>query len=785
MTEASTAIRLATSGKAEVKNDFAEVQAAGTAAMAAIADASEKAADQSESAADRAAARQEASYRRMAAAAKVAAVAGVNQDAFNGALGASGSQQFATVNLDRSIGAARDAAAAFEAQFRAEDETAAAAAKLHAVLDPLWAAQERYDAELRSANSLLAQGAIDETLHAKAVAASTARLREAEDAAEGLGGAHRGLGASGMIAEHAVRSFSDSIVAGQNPVQALAMEVPRLAEALQFMAVESNATEGALGKFAAIMSGGWGLAITAGISLVSILGPELYKMVTASDAATDATKSNEDAIRDLAAAEGKEIQTKEQAIQASVFAAAKMLVEEGETRKLTIAKLQLAEANLAQSRSALGASGGELQHNRADPGVSGIVDAETQIASLTKQIDTQNAAIKVAAVNYRNAKFDRTAFFAAGDTDKSTAAAQAYDRASAHLRQEFDAGRISQAQVKTGLDAAAAARDAATASAGRHGRAVNEEAKAEREAAKEARELRASLADLVKIDPADAATAKYRKQIEEIARLEKAGMTRGGIDTPQADNYRLEALKAWSTAEIAAEDQAREKLLATLGPAIRDGSKSLADSIDLSKQVDFIGLLPSKQIDEQKKNVEKLASTFQSAFDGGTSSIWERFKEEGEHVIAELIAKWVAAHLGDASGNVSFGSITGAIGGLFGHGGTNADSFLASSLGHNAAGTEYWSGGMSWVGENGPELVRMPTGSRVTNASDTRRMMQAANDPARVVVSVETNDDVFDAKVSRISGAQVQGAAPHIAAGGAALARHNAGKSQRRRLGTR
>lgn len=42
--------------------------------------------------------------------------------------------------------------------------------------------------------------------------------------------------------------------------------------------------------------------------------------------------------------------------------------------------------------------------------------------------------------------------------------------------------------------------------------------------------------------------------------------------------------------------------------------------------------------------------------------------------------------------------------------------------GRNAGGTDYWSGGWSWVGENGPELQWMPRGSQVLDAERSRRV---------------------------------------------------------------
>lgn len=40
--------------------------------------------------------------------------------------------------------------------------------------------------------------------------------------------------------------------------------------------------------------------------------------------------------------------------------------------------------------------------------------------------------------------------------------------------------------------------------------------------------------------------------------------------------------------------------------------------------------------------------------------------------------------------------------------------------GNNATGNDNWRGGLTWVGENGPELVALPSGSRIASAQDSR-----------------------------------------------------------------
>lgn len=45
-----------------------------------------------------------------------------------------------------------------------------------------------------------------------------------------------------------------------------------------------------------------------------------------------------------------------------------------------------------------------------------------------------------------------------------------------------------------------------------------------------------------------------------------------------------------------------------------------------------------------------------------------------------------------------------------------------SYIGHNASGSESWRGGLTWVGEEGPELVNIPTGSTIYNNSESTNM---------------------------------------------------------------
>lgn len=65
----------------------------------------------------------------------------------------------------------------------------------------------------------------------------------------------------------------------------------------------------------------------------------------------------------------------------------------------------------------------------------------------------------------------------------------------------------------------------------------------------------------------------------------------------------------------------------------------------------------------------------------------------------------------------------------------------SSYYGYNAAGTQNWRGGLTWVGEAGPELVHLPRGSQVYNAQDSRDMATTVNNYI-TVNGIEQLDEV-------------------------------------------
>ena len=73
------------------------------------------------------------------------------------------------------------------------------------------------------------------------------------------------------------------------------------------------------------------------------------------------------------------------------------------------------------------------------------------------------------------------------------------------------------------------------------------------------------------------------------------------------------------------------------------------------------------------------------------------------------------------------------------------------NYGRNAGGSESWRGGLTWVGEAGPELVRLPKGSQIYNSQDSRNM---GGDSYYITIDAknvrEFNDIVELAKSARV-----------------------------------
>lgn len=107
-------------------------------------------------------------------------------------------------------------------------------------------------------------------------------------------GAHTSMSTSSLILQHVVRATSDSFAAGMPPAQIFAQQISRVGEIVAF-------SGGAFGRFGAFLTGGWGIAITAGIS---VLAPFVAKLFEAHDAA-ELAKAGSDGLAEAQGSLGK------------------------------------------------------------------------------------------------------------------------------------------------------------------------------------------------------------------------------------------------------------------------------------------------------------------------------------------------------------------------------------------------------------------------------------------------------------------------------------------------
>lgn len=66
------------------------------------------------------------------------------------------------------------------------------------------------------------------------------------------------------------------------------------------------------------------------------------------------------------------------------------------------------------------------------------------------------------------------------------------------------------------------------------------------------------------------------------------------------------------------------------------------------------------------------------------------------------------------------------------------------NIGKNAQGTDYWRGGLTWVGEKGPELIELPRGSKVFSNEKSMEMVSGKGNPNSSNTSLTIHIDNFN-----------------------------------------
>ncbi len=79
------------------------------------------------------------------------------------------------------------------------------------------------------------------------------------------------------------------------------------------------------------------------------------------------------------------------------------------------------------------------------------------------------------------------------------------------------------------------------------------------------------------------------------------------------------------------------------------------------------------------------------------------------------------------------------------------------NVGHNAGGTDNWRGGLTYLAENGPELVDLPQGSRVHTAQETRQILGGGTDMRETEAKLTQAVSLLGQISAELSGLRMRG----------------------------
>jgi hypothetical protein len=203
------------------------------------------------------------------------------------------------------------------------------------------------------------------------------------------------------------------------------------------------------------------------------------------------------------------------------------------------------------------------------------------------------------------------------------------------------------------------------------------------------------------------------------------------------DEYQIQKLgavdDAYQKLQLTIESN-RKQLAADFAPAAQSAMELFSDVV--AKAGEML---------ERSGLITNLASIIQSLIDilrtGGeilTGLPGFNTALDALRVTLGAVAQFVAV-IADAADliksvlSLDFSGAKNALG--FGYGSGNANNYqrtvmqqngtwdqYASFYGYNAGGTENWRGGLTWVGEAGPELVNLPQGSQIMSNQESQKM---------------------------------------------------------------
>ena len=759
MAKESVTYRLGVSGDREVIDSLAKIGEAGDTSAKRLSRAYEREAAQAQ-----------ASIERLNKRTQTIMALGVSpaQQAINSSTGISAAE----------IGRTKSAEAAMRTFIAEQDRLAASRQRLMTQLDPLFAAQTRYNATMAEAARLDRAGALaagDLTrIHAQAKAQLDQYSGAMGNATQQSGAMRFGFQNLGFQ----VSDFAVQVGAGTSATRAFALQGPQAIQALAMMGGGADASKGKFAAFAGFLAGPWGAAITVAVAVAGALATKLLDVDEASKKAEFSSYKFSDA----------------QSILGTVV-------------DLTTGKIN------TQSDALLGLARAQA--------IAGKIKAEAEAAD-ARQALTSQAAIRTSigagfgggltAKRGRNASGDIAAGVLEGSlsTREAVAGLNSLRKSGYATREQYEAAATAVTSLGVALEnikvwdkTDKALNGDRSALAGfltpKTSRGGGAKPKGGRDTA--ADEIKRALEERERVvrsltsayDPLGAAQAHYADQLKAIADLEKTG----GLTADRATFFRNAASTELFNAAFADEIKAGEDAAAKRKAEREDREKFVKDLLsDQKRSLAFadaeLGLIKATgsereialsklalELDLKERGVKADSEEYRRIIAGNEALIargeilresgelweeqrrigealvdtvldpgaWNDWGELGKKIIQDLIREMTVLALINPLKNSLFNSGLPTLGGggilgffagmLGGGGGGNPVNLLAGTPYGNAIGTEYSSGGLRMVGEFGRELVQMPRGAKVLNAGRTRQMERGSAAPARQTLNFD------------------------------------------------
>lgn len=151
------------------------------------------------------------------------------------------------------------------------------------------------------------------------------------------------------------------------------------------------------------------------------------------------------------------------------------------------------------------------------------------------------------------------------------------------------------------------------------------------------------------------------------------------------------------------------------------------------------------------QNIKDKVQEIKDKFAEFKEHVVQKFKEIGEGIKEKLLApfEWISEKL------EAFKEGVGKVVDKVKDTASNVKAKVTGGADRNATGTQYYTGGRTWVGEDGPELVDLPKGSKVYPHGKSQNMAQPSpiiNLSLNIQGNVIGNDDFANMLSERITG---------------------------------